>query len=125
MIHLFWNSIGEKSALVLSFTHDPELDWDDYRQVAAQILQLQAAQGSYPANIIFDLRECHADTPEILYYLKKLLALRSMPNLHRLTILGNRKRHHMLAAVLNGDMPFTVTFARDFDAVQPAVLPRF
>lgn len=124
MIQSRWDHIGEKSALVLTFIGE-DCHWDDYRQLATYLLQTQAEAGLYPANAIFDLRDCRVNTPELLYYLKKLLSLRSMPNLQRLNIIGNRKRHHMLAQLLDESMPYTVTFARQITDVQPAPILSF
>jgi len=117
MFDVQWLSINNRSGLLFNLT-DGSI-WDDYRPLAQHALLLQSADGIYPTDAIFDLTDCRTEIEALAYSVKRLLDLGVMPNLEYLTLVGNRKRIHKLAEILNAEMPFEVHFARRIEDVKP------
>lgn len=111
MMYIGWIVIQEYPNLLIDFSGD--WAWLDCRSIAQDTLSLQAAEGTYPSKAIFDLSNCHTESQEVIYSLKRLLDLRVVPNLTSLTLVGNRKRVHMLAQLLDEQTPYRVQSAKD------------
>lgn len=117
MADIQWLSINKRKMLIFDLTGD--WAWDDCRPLAQHALLLQASDGAYPTDAIFDLTDCRTEPQEMIYSIKRLLDLRVIPNIECLTLIGNRKRIHMLAQMLDDQMPFQVRFARRIEDVKP------